>query len=101
MLKGPLPCGWTRAQEPQELNWTRTSLVEDWATLCLACPVTTTQGTRDAVAALEAAIEGAPGASRRPPRKGNGTVPACRNGQYGTIGSTSVKVDLWGKDEQP
>jgi hypothetical protein len=35
-------------------------VVEDWATLCLACPVTTTQGTRDAVAALEAAIEGGP-----------------------------------------
>jgi putative transposase len=32
-------------------------VVEDWAKLALACPVTTTQSTRDAVAALEAAID--------------------------------------------
>jgi putative transposase len=32
-------------------------VVEDWAKLCLVCPVTTTHATRDAVAALEAAID--------------------------------------------
>jgi putative transposase len=32
-------------------------VVDYWAKLCLACPVTTTQGTRDAVAAIEAAID--------------------------------------------
>jgi putative transposase len=32
-------------------------VVEDWAKTRLACPVTTTQGTRDVVAAIEAAID--------------------------------------------
>jgi hypothetical protein len=36
--------------------WRMSGVVDDWAKACLACPVTTTQGTRDAVAALEAAI---------------------------------------------
>jgi transposase InsO family protein len=46
--------------EPESLAggiWRMSGVVEDWAKLCLACPVTTTQGTRDAVAALEAAID--------------------------------------------
>jgi putative transposase len=37
--------------------WRMGGVVEDWAKLCLACPVTTTQGTREAVAAIEAAID--------------------------------------------
>jgi putative transposase len=37
--------------------WRMSGVVEDWAKLCLACPVTTTQGTREAVAAIEAAID--------------------------------------------
>ena len=37
-------------------TWRMSGVVDDWAKACLACPVTTTQGTRDAVAALEAAI---------------------------------------------
>jgi putative transposase len=37
--------------------WRLGGVVDYWAKLCLACPVTTTQGTRDAVAALEAAID--------------------------------------------
>lgn len=72
-------------------------VVEDWATLCLACPVTTTQGTRDAVAALEAAIEGGPALRGDRPEKGmvlSLHVVMVSTGQ-------SVKVDLWGKDEQP
>jgi hypothetical protein len=37
--------------------WRMNGMVEDWVKTCLACPVTTTQGTRDAVAAIEAAID--------------------------------------------
>ena len=37
--------------------WRMSGVVDYWAKLALACPVTTTQGTRDAVAALEAAID--------------------------------------------
>jgi len=37
--------------------WRLSGVVDYWAKLCLACPVTTTQATRDAVAALEAAID--------------------------------------------
>ena len=37
--------------------WRMSGVVDYWAKACLACPVTTTQGTRDAVAALEAAID--------------------------------------------
>jgi putative transposase len=37
--------------------WRLGGVVDYWAKLCLACPVTTTQGTRDAVAALETAID--------------------------------------------
>jgi transposase InsO family protein len=37
--------------------WRMSGVVDYWAKLCLTCPVTTTQGTRDAVAALEAAID--------------------------------------------
>jgi putative transposase len=37
--------------------WRMSGVVDYWAKLCLACPVTTTQATRDAVAALEAAID--------------------------------------------
>jgi len=36
--------------------WRMSGVVDYWAKLCLACPVTTTQGTRDAIAAIEAAI---------------------------------------------
>jgi putative transposase len=32
-------------------------VVDYWAKTCLACPVTTSQGTREAVAAIEAAID--------------------------------------------
>jgi putative transposase len=35
--------------------WRMSGVVDYWAKLCLACPVTTTQGSRDAIAALEAA----------------------------------------------
>jgi putative transposase len=37
--------------------WRMSGVVDYWAKLCLACPVTTTQGTREAVAAIEAAID--------------------------------------------
>ncbi len=37
--------------------WRLGGVVDYWAKLCLACPVTTTQGTRDAIAAIEAAID--------------------------------------------
>ena len=37
--------------------WRMSGVVDYWAKACLACPVTTTQGARDAVAALEAAID--------------------------------------------
>jgi putative transposase len=37
--------------------WRMSGVVEDWAKTRLACPVTTTQGTRDVVAAIEAAID--------------------------------------------
>jgi putative transposase len=35
--------------------WRMSGVVEDWAKVALACPVTTTQGSRDAIAALQAA----------------------------------------------
>jgi transposase InsO family protein len=37
--------------------WRMSGVVDYWAKLCLACPVTTTQGASDAVAAIEAAID--------------------------------------------
>jgi putative transposase len=37
--------------------WRLGGVVDYWAKVALACPVTTTQGTRDAVAAIEAAID--------------------------------------------
>jgi putative transposase len=36
-------------------------VVEDWAKLCRTCPVTTSQGTREVVAAIEAGIDQAEG----------------------------------------
>jgi putative transposase len=36
--------------------WRMGGVVDYWAKLCLACPVTTTQGTRDAIAVIQAAI---------------------------------------------
>jgi hypothetical protein len=50
--------------------WRMGGVVEDWARLCLACPVTTSQGTREAVAAIEAAIEGGRGAAGPPAARG-------------------------------
>jgi hypothetical protein len=36
--------------------WRLGGVVEDWAKLCLACPTSTTQGHREAIGAIEAAI---------------------------------------------
>ena len=41
--------------------WRMSGVVDYWAKTCLACPVTTSQGTREAVAAIEAAIDQATG----------------------------------------
>jgi putative transposase len=37
--------------------WRLGGVVDYWAKLALACPVTTTQGTRDAIAAIQAAVD--------------------------------------------
>jgi hypothetical protein len=50
----------TDFSEPESLAggiWRMGGVVDYWAKLCLACPVTTSQGTREAVAAIEAAVD--------------------------------------------